>query len=197
MFEYIKGALVGITPLKAVVEQGGIGYLLFIPLNVFSAGLAIGHQVVFYVSQVIREDSHKLYAFLSREERNLFETLNEVTGVGPKTSLALVGHLGASELESAILGGNLLLLSKVPGIGKKTAERLVIELRDRLKLAERAFSESASPSSSQGIMQDALSALTHLGYPPLQAHKAIKAAMEKNDKELKLPELITTALRNL
>jgi holliday junction DNA helicase RuvA len=196
MFEYIKGTLVSITPLKAVVEQKGLGYLLFIPFNVFSAGLAIGSEVIFYISQVIREDSQKLYAFLSQTERDLFETLNEVTGIGPKTSIALIGHLGASELESAILGNNLLLLSKVPGIGKKTAERLVMELRDRIKAGDKDVS-TASLSFSQTIMQDALSALIHLGYHPLQAHKAIKIVMEKSDKELKLPELITSALRSL
>jgi len=195
MFEYITGKLITITPIKAVLEQGGIGYLLFIPLNIFSMGLKLGEERQFYISCVIREDSHKLYGFLSKEERDLFELLNEISGIGPKTSLALIGHLGPNELEDAILQANLTLLGKVPGIGKKTAERLVIELKDRLRIADKNVTLERTSTSENSLVQDALGALTHLGYHPLQAHKAIKVALEKKGKDIQLPELITAALK--
>jgi len=133
MFEYIKGKLTDASPLKAVIEINGLGYSLLIPVNNYSKLPAFGHEILLYVSTVIREDSHKVYGFLTRTERDLFENLIEVSGIGPKTGLALIGHMEIDELQLAIAQSNIALICKIPGIGKKTAERLVVEMRDKFQ----------------------------------------------------------------
>ena len=152
MFDYIKGALISLTPHQAVVDVGGIGYLLYTPLSAFSAMPPIGEKILFYISSVIREDSHKNFGFLTREERDLFEKISAVSGIGPKTALALIGHLDSLALESAITTANSHLLSKIPGIGKKTAERLIVELRD--KVLKGLKKSPLSPSSKQEISEE-------------------------------------------
>ncbi|MCB1109853.1 MAG: Holliday junction branch migration protein RuvA [Chlamydiia bacterium] len=200
MFDYIKGALISLTPHQAVVDVGGIGYLLYTPLSAFSAMPPIGEKILFYISSVIREDSHKNFGFLTREERDLFEKISAVSGIGPKTALALIGHLDSLALESAITTANSHLLSKIPGIGKKTAERLIVELRD--KVLKGLKKSPLSPSSKQEISEedhminDALSALMNLGYNSLQAQQAIKKALA-NEKPEDLSTLIRTALSGI
>ncbi|MBI3211391.1 MAG: Holliday junction branch migration protein RuvA, partial [Simkania negevensis] len=133
MFEYLKGILSELSLEVAIVEVGGIGYKLFIPLSNYAKFPPLGKEVLIYISTVIREDSHKSFGFLSRVERDLFETLGEVSGIGPKTALTLVGYMEGAQLKSAISQANVSLLSKIPGIGKKTAERLIIEMRDKIE----------------------------------------------------------------
>jgi Holliday junction DNA helicase RuvA len=196
MFEYIKGTLTESTPNKVTLETHGVGYLLFIPLNNFAKLPSLGTALILYVSTVIREESHKNYGFLTREERNLFESLIDVSGIGPKTGLALLGHLEINDLQFAISQGNATLLSKIPGIGKKTAERLIVEMRDKVnKLGDKLPSHPLSQSGEQGVIADAISALIHLGYNPAQAQKAVKSSLPKNDQEPQLAQLITAALR--
>jgi holliday junction DNA helicase RuvA len=201
MIEYIKGKLAEAFPSKAIVDVNGIGYRLFIPLNTFAKLPSIGQEVFFYVSSVIREDSHKNYGFLTVLERELFEKLTDVSGIGPKTALALLGHLELEDLHLAISQGNISLISKAPGIGKKTAERLIVELKDKLK----SFAPSGSSLVSalglddpKGVINDAISALVNLGYQPMHAHKAIKTVLSKSEKqEIELASLITAALRHI
>jgi holliday junction DNA helicase RuvA len=200
MIEYIKGILIESSPLKTVVEVGGIGYRLYLPLNNYSKLPAVGTSVLIYISTVIREDSQRHYGFLSLSERDLFEVLIEVSGIGPKTALALLGHVEASDLQLAISQSNLNLICKVPGIGKKTAERLIVEMRDRFQ--KNAHTLALSQISSQSktrkdVVSDALSALVNLGYHPIQAQKAVRATIDQSQNELELPELITNALRHL
>src|SRR5690242_7490893 len=118
MYEYIKGTLIEAAISKVVVEVQGIGYSLLIPFNDFSKLPVFGSTLIFYVSFVVREDSQKLYGFLNRSERDLFEDLLEVSGIGPKTSLCLVGHMEIRDLQAAITQGNTQLICKIPGIGK-------------------------------------------------------------------------------
>jgi len=193
MFEYVKGTLVEALPFKAVVDVGGVGYSIFIPLNTFGKLPKVGGPILLYLSPVIREDAHKLYGFLTRSERELFEKLIEVSGVGPKTGLALIGHLEIAELQLAIAQANITLLSKIPGIGKKTAERLTVELRDKVK----NLGLDSAPKAASSLVADAASALSHLGYNALQAQKAVTTVLEKAKKEPTLSELITLALRAL
>jgi Holliday junction DNA helicase RuvA len=190
MLDYIKGMLVSATPMKAVVEVNGLGYALHIALSTYSKLPQQGQEALFFISTVIREDSHKLYGFLSASERDLFERLNEISGIGPKTSLALLGHLDPAELQMAIAAANVSLISKAPGIGKKTAERLIIEMRDKVLLP-------AATSQPSGISVDAIAALIHLGYNPLQAQKAVKSALQNSSKEPSLSELITLSLKTI
>lgn len=198
MFEYIKGTLVALQPHKAVVDVNGIGYLLHTPLSAFSAMPPIGKEITFYISSVIREDSHKNFGFLSVEERDLFEKISAVSGIGPKTALALIGHLDAQALESAITTANSTLLSKIPGIGKKTAERLIVELRDKvlkgLKKSPLPTTPQKGLSEEDQTVNDALSALMNLGYNSLQAQQAIKKVLSETEKAPELSTLIRLAL---
>jgi Holliday junction DNA helicase, RuvA subunit len=196
MYEYIKGTLTESTPLKAVVETGGVGYGIHIPLSAYSKLPQLGKQVMLYLSYIVREDSQKFYGFLTQEERSLFEKVLEVSGIGPKTALALVGHLEVADLHMAIADGNVSLLSKVPGIGKKTAERLMVEMRDKVKNLPLPVTGAGLPAE-KGVASDAISALINLGYNPLQARKAIQAALAGAKEEPPLAQLITSALRQL
>ncbi len=143
----------------------------------------------------MREDSHKLFGFLTRHQRDLFESLIEISGIGPKTGLALIGHMEINDLQHAIKEGNIQRICKIPGIGKKTAERLIVEMRDKVK---KEISQSAAhPVQEAGVVGDAISALINLGYHSAQAEKAIKIALNKMQGEPELAKLITWALRSI
>lgn len=190
MFEYIQGILVESTPEKVVIDLHGLGYSLYIPLNNYPKLPQTGKEVRFFTSFIVREDAHTLFGFLTKSERELFQRLHQVSGIGPKTALGLVGHLEASDLQLAISQGNIALLCKVPGIGKKTAERLIVDLRDTLK--KEPYLEK---KGMDGAAADAVSALTHLGYHPLHAQKAIQTVLQSQTTPLDLPNLITHALK--
>ncbi len=196
MIEYIKGTLVEATPLKTVLDVGGIGYKILIPLSNYAKLPSTGKQICLFISSVIREDSHRYFGFLTSEERDLFETLIEISGIGPKTALALLGHLEPTDLQIAISQSDLTSICKVPGIGKKTAERLVVEMRDRVqKNSAQIFLPSSKTEPT--LAGDALRALINLGYQPLQAQKAVKSVIEEDKQETDLGKLITSALRKL
>lgn len=192
MFEYIKGKLVESHPGRAIVDVGGLGYSLLVPLNNYPNFPQIGTSILLYSALVIREDAHTLFGFLTRHERDLFYRLIDVSGIGPKTALALIGHLDPVDLHMAISQGNVALLCKAPGIGKKTAERLIVDLRDTLKKEPHL-----ERGSNGGVSADAVSALVNLGYHPLQAQKAISKVMQEAKQEWELPHLITAALKVL
>jgi Holliday junction DNA helicase RuvA len=196
MIEYIKGILVESTPLKTVLELNGIGYKILIPLSNYAKLPSLGKQVCLFISSVIREDSHRYFGFLTSEERDLFETLIEISGVGPKTALALLGHLEPTDLQIAVSQSDLTSICKVPGIGKKTAERLIVEMRDKVQKNPPVFSLPSSKSEPT-LAGDALRALVNLGYQPLLAQKAIKSVIDEGDQETDLGKIITSALRKL
>lgn len=185
--DYIRGLLTASSPQQAVLEVQGLGFRILIHMNTFENLPAMGKDLLLYVTTVIREDSHRLYGFLTYQERNFFETLNEVSGIGPKLALTLLAHTTLDDLCVTIQQGNAKGLSTIPGIGKKTAERLVIELRDKVK-------DMILPAHS-GIVTDAISTLIHLGYNPLDAQQAVKTSLEKKEKNLSLSELIALALK--
>lgn len=198
MYEYIKGKLIEATPSKAIIEAGGVGFCLLIPFNNFSKLPGTGESVLLFASFVVREDSQKLFGFLTRHERDLFESLIEVSGIGPKTALCLVGHMEIGELQGAISQGNTQRICKIPGIGKKTAERLIVEMRDKIKKGiGAAFSPAEVVGAEQGVVADAISALMNLGYNNSQSQKAIQAALAKAEGEPELAKLITSALRSI
>jgi holliday junction DNA helicase RuvA len=200
MYEYIKGTLIEAMPSKAIVEAQGVGFSLLIPFNNFSKLPALGSSLTLFTSFVVREDSQKLFGFLTRCQRDLFESLIEVSGIGPKTALCLVGHMEINDLQAAISQSNTQLICKIPGIGKKTAERLVVEMRDKIKKGMGKFSGLHSLEGSgeeQGVVADAISALINLGYNGALAQKAIKSALAKTKGEPELAALITAALRSI
>jgi len=195
MYESIKGTLIDKTPQKAIVETHGIGYRLAIPLSTYAHLPPLESPVQLFLSQVIREDSNTIYAFLQKEERELFEMLIGVSGIGPKTALGIVGHMDMGAFQRAVTNADTKLLSKLPGIGKKTAERLVIEMRDKFKGGKEA--KSISLNSIGGVIGDAMNALIHLGYNPLAAQKAIQSVAKDRPEESDLGKLITAALQKI
>lgn len=193
MYEYIKGKLTEASPVKITVEAGGIGYSLFISLSTYAKLPPIGENIFCFVAPVIREDSHRLFGFLTREERTLFEKLTDISGIGPKTSLSILGHLPMNELCRAVEEDNINLLIKVPGIGRKTAERLIIEMRDKIK--NLADTKIHAQPKKEGIFSDAVSALIHLGYSNKDAQISVKKVFDNSGKEPTLSETITLALK--
>ncbi len=182
MFEYIKGTLINIDPIQAIVEANGIGYKLFIPINAYSEAIP-GKEILLYTSYIVREDAHILYGFFSIEERDLFESLRSVNGIGPKTAICLIGHLGISNFQQAIIENDFRIICKVPGIGKKTAERLIIEMKDKHKLFEKLSSAKSNKNNSNPAVSDAIRALINLGYHPIKARKAVDIASKENNTD--------------
>jgi len=198
MFEFMHGILKDKEPSRAVVETNQVGYRLAIPLNTYTRLPAIGQNIFLYLSQVVREDAHILYAFLEKQERDLFETLITISGVGPKTALAIIGHMDLSSFQHAITAADTRILSKIPGIGKKTAERLVIEMRDKLGQVHPMKKNSLTDAPSIGsLLTDAVSALMNLGYHPADAQKAVQTVQGETKEPLDLSKLITLALNKI
>lgn len=191
MYDHVKGILVHIETEQAVVQVHGIGFLVFIPYSLFLQKLTVGDEVLFYTSLVIREQSHSLFAFLERAERALFETLLTVSGVGPKTALNLIGHLGGKELQEAVRTHTSRRLIQVPGIGKKTAERLLIDLQGKIE----HFSWPGTAVAVSDGYQEAHRALLGLGFSEQQAHQALQKAKDEGSDENNLPQFLSTALR--
>ncbi len=190
MYEFIRGTLKASSPTYVVVEAHGIGYRLHTSISAWTKLPAIGFEVTLFLSFYVREDAHRLYGFVTKEERDLFERLTALSGIGPKTALSLLGHMEIEILVQAIQQENVSLLCKIPGIGKKTAERLLIELK-----GDKSFLESSHFALSDEMRShaDALNALIHLGYPASAAQKAL-ITTAKERPESSLSALITSAL---
>lgn len=182
MITRITGTLVSATPLHAVIETGGLAYEVNIPVTTAERLPPPGQQARLHTLVVYREDSQTMYGFASEEERDFFRLLVEkVSGIGPKTALSIFSKLSLATLQGAIAGGDVALLAKCPGIGKKTAERLVIELRDKLgafapsaSVAPAAGESAAAPADNK--VRDAVLALVALGYKAADADKAVRQA---------------------
>ena len=201
MFAYIKGLLIEGSVLNVIIETAGIGYKINTPASLFSKLPPLNEQILLYTSFVVRENSQTLYGFLSSEERDLFEALQGVTGIGPKVALGIVGNITTKALHLAVSQHDIITISKIPGIGKKTAERLIIEMRDKLasffpnkEFADLMIQMPIDLKSQQ--INDAMSALINLGYNQLTAQKAIKKTL-KEGEPADLGALITAALQNI
>lgn len=181
MITRITGILVSATPLQAVIETGGLAYEVHIPVTTAERLPQAGQQARLHTLVVYREDSQTMYGFASEEERDFFRLLVEkVSGIGPKTALSIFSKLSLPVLQGAIASGDVALLAKCPGIGKKTAERLVIELRD--KLGATVAPAATAPSTPEGLpapenkVRDAVMALVALGYKAADADKSVRQA---------------------
>jgi Holliday junction DNA helicase RuvA len=194
MYESIKGILKEKEPSKAIVEASGIAYRLVIPLSTYSHLPPLESPIHLFLSHIVREDAETLYAFLNKEERNLFEVLINISGIGPKTAAAIVGHMEIQALHQAIGSSDTRLLSKIPGIGKKTAERLVVEMKDKFKGKGKAGSSLVYEG---GLLGDAINALLHLGYNPIDAQRAVKIVLTDQSQEKDLGKIITAALQKM
>ena len=180
MIAHLRGRLVEKHPNEAVVECGGVGYELTISVSTFSALPKEGAEAALHVYTHVREDQIALFGFGDRQEKRLFERLLTISGIGPKLAITVLSGISAERLVGAIRAQDHATLTRIPGIGKKTAERVVLELKDKLDDLAAAVPESAGSGRRFGpVGDDALSALVNLGYPRAVAQRAIEAAIEK------------------
>ena len=179
MIAHLRGVLLTKSPNQAVVECGGVGYDVAISVATFSALPAEGAEARLHIFTKVAEDALALFGFAEMQEKRLFEKLLTITGIGPKLAITVLSGIDAGRLVAAIRGGDHATLVRIPGIGKKTAERVVLELKD--KLEGLAAGEEATPTVSHGEAgEDALSALLNLGYQRAAAVKAIEVAIKED-----------------
>lgn len=179
MIGQLRGTLIEKHPNEAIVDVQGVGYQVTIPVSTFSSLPDVGGEVKLQIHTHVREDAIALFGFLTKDEKALFEKLISVSGIGPKLGVTVLSGLAAADLVSAIRSGNLQQLTRVPGIGKKTAERLVVELRDKLDLlggGKSAPAAAAAGPALTAVDEDVLSALVNLGCPRPAAEAAIRKA---------------------
>lgn len=206
MIAFIKGQLIECQLTLAILEVNGIGYEVHVPLTTVERLPSLGDAVKLFTHATYREDSQTLYGFIDRESRDFFRMIvDKVSGIGPKIALNLLGSLSLQTLKVSIASGDVAMLSKAQGLGKKTAERIVVELKDKVLPKELSQETKASPSSldtsqhadiSQNLtnFQDAVSALLTLGYKATDADLAIRRATESMDENASTEELIRLAL---
>lgn len=199
MYAYIKGTFVSARGDDIVVENNGIGYKIYMPLLLQGRVGHVGDDVCVYTYHYVREDAMALFGFPSPEDHDMFVLLLSVSGIGPKTAIAVVETLQPSELAMAVLSGDVKKISTVKGLGKKSAERIVLELKDKLKgfdVSEASSCEADIVVSDAGKsdLEDCVSALVVLGYPSSEANKAARAAYEDG---ISVDQLIRKSLRLL
>lgn len=193
MFEYIKGNLVDLTPTSAVIENNGIGYYIHISLNTYTQ-LSGQSNIQLYLHQVVREDAHLLYGFNDTKEREIFRHLISVSGVGVNTARVMLSSLSSAEIQTAILTNNAKTLQGVKGIGAKSAQRIIIELKDKIG-KETEILEISLPQNNTN-KEEALSALVMLGFAKNAAYKVVDKIYSANPAS-SVEELIKLALKQL
>jgi Holliday junction DNA helicase RuvA len=193
MIDYIKGDITLITPTFLTMETGGIGYLMNISLTTFSK-LEGKKEFKMLVHEVIREDSHQLFGFADSEERDIFRLLISVSGVGANTARMMLSSLNPAEIEKAILGSDSNILKSVKGIGLKTAQRIIIDLKD--KLGKHTVGGEIFAFADNTKREEALSALVMLGFAKSTVYKVLDAIV-REQKNLTVEDLIKRALKNL
>jgi Holliday junction DNA helicase RuvA len=190
----LSGTLIEVRPDRIVLDVGGVGYDVAIPLGTFTALPPAGQKATLFVHTHVREDAIQLFGFVSKQERLVFETLLSVSGIGPRVALAILSGLPLPELVGAIAAQNARLLSSIPGVGKKLAERLGVELKE--KMASFGFGEAPSKPEKTTLTDDAITALKNLGYKAAQAEAAVSAAARKVSVQ-DLNALLEAALKSL
>ncbi len=182
MIAHLRGRLLAKHPNQAIVEASGVGYDVTISVPTFSELPAVGAEVAFHVHTHVREDSIALFGFLRPAEKQLFERLISVSGIGPKLAITILSGMAADEMVGAIRGNDVARLTRIPGIGKKTAERMVLELRD--KLQDFGAAPAAAPASP--VEEDVLSALLNLGYQRPAAERALAKVGDGNRQSFEI-----------
>lgn len=193
MFEYIHGSLKKKTPLFAVIDVSGIGYKIWIPISAYSYLPNVNEKTLMYISFIVKEDAQTLYGFLNEDERDLFEKLISVSGIGPKSAINILGHIELPALYSAVQNNEPRPFNQIPGIGKKTAQRLLLELKDLFK--GHLDNVPSMPFEGGNLIHDAIAALMHLGYSEKHAEKMTAVARKKYQDETDLAQFITKALQ--
>ena len=198
MITFLHGKLVEALPTQVVVDVNGVGYEVLIPLSSFDKLPPAGHDVKLLTQLIVREDAHVLYGFASAVERDLFRLLiNNVGGIGPKTALNILSGMNAVAFRGAVAKGDVKALSQISGVGKKTAERIIVELRDKIGAAGawEASSAARSLSASDQKINDAVLALMALGFKQVDAHDTVRAAQAVLGPQASTEELVRASLK--
>lgn len=195
MIEYISGKLVEKHPTHVVVDVGGLGYWVHIPVSSFPHLGEPGTPVKLFTHHHIREESEELFGFATSDERKVFRYLIDVSGIGPKLAQNILSGLPAAPLREALMSGDLATLTRIPGVGKKTAERMVVELKDKMAKLMPADSAAGAPVAVSSADDEAVLALVSLGYARYDAQQAVTAVRRKGGTDLPLPEVIRAAIQ--
>ena len=193
MYDFVRGVMRSREPQSCVVEAGGIGYAVHVPLSTFERLPAVGEMVTLLLHLIVREDEWRLYGFAAEEERRLFRTCLKVSGVGPATAIALLSGMKAQDLAAAVASSDVKALTRIKGVGKKTAERLVVELRDVLK-DSASLAGGAGGKRPRGVVGDAIQALVSLGLTPEEAEARL-ARLPADRESPSVGDLVRRALR--
>lgn len=197
MIGYLKGTLKHKSPDTIVIDVNGVGYLVHVPLSTFYDLPENGEAVSLNIHTHVREDAIQLYGFQTHGEKEMFLNLITVNGIGTKLAISILSGISPDELRLVVLNQEYQRLRNIPGVGRKIAERLVLELRDRLKIRQDKGDGSPTPGGDHSTFSDAFSALVNLGYRPGEAEKALKKARENLDESPPLENLLKEALRLL
>src|ERR1700730_13513101 len=199
MITFLDGRLTSALPTQAIVDVGGVGYEVFIPLSSYDKLPAVGQPIHILTHLTVREDAHVLHGFMSATERDLFRLLvNNVSGIGPKLALAVLSGMSVNNFKAAVVNSDVAALAKISGLGKKTAERIVLELKDKLGVAAAWGDASAThaPAPEQERANEAVLALIALGYKQIDAHKAVRELQERGEAK-SAEELVKLALKRM
>jgi holliday junction DNA helicase RuvA len=199
MITFLDGKLITALPTQAIVDVGGVGYEVFIPLSSYDKLPAAGQGIRILTHLHVREDAQILYGFMTAAERDLFRLLvNNVSGIGPKLALAVLSGMSVNNFKAAVVNSDVASLSKISGLGKKTAERIVLELKDKLGVAAawEAASAMHAPTPEQEQANEAVLALITLGYKQIDAHKTVRELQEKGEAK-PAEELVKLALKRM
>ncbi len=194
MYAYIDGKLTHKNPTYVVIETAGVGYLIHISLHTYGK-LTHHEHCKLFTWLYVREDAHLLYGFIDEAERKLFLHLISVSGIGANTARMMLSSLTPEEIQQAIVNGDATTIQRIKGIGAKSAQRLILELQDKLKKEDTTF--SSGESSINTVQEEALSALVMLGFVKNQAEKVLQKILKENNKLLSVEELIKLSLKNL
>jgi len=192
MIAHLRGRIIAKHPNQAIVETGGVGYDVTITVPTFSDLPAAGTEVALHIHTHVREDAIALFGFLRADEKQLFEKLITVSGIGPKLAITILSGMPAADMVGAIRGNDFARLTRIPGIGRKTAERMCVELRDKLE----GFGAPQPVVTHSAVEEDVISALTNLGYQRALAEKSVERAVQSAGRE-NFDAIFRTALAGL
>ncbi len=199
MITFLDGRLVSALPTQAIVDVNGVGYEVFIPLSSYDKLPGAGEPIHLLTHLAVREDAHVLYGFMTPAERDLFRLLvNNVSGIGPKLALAVLSGMSVNNFKAAVVNSDVVALAKISGLGKKTAERVVLELKDKLGVAAawEAATATHAPTPEQEQANEAVLALIALGYKQVDAHKAVRELQTRGEAK-SAEELVKLALKKI
>jgi len=192
---HIRGTLAHKAPGEVIVDVGGVGYHVFIPLTVFYRLPEIGAPVSLHIHTHLREDALQLFGFQEPQDKEVFLLLNGVAGIGPKLAVNILSGIPAAELAQAIKAGDQVTLIAIPGVGKKLAERMIVELRDKFMMLQPHIAAAAAPDHGSHLVQDAVSALVNLGYRQAEVEKNVRDAIQAGTETLE--DVIKEVLRRM